>query len=364
MDKLFYCKGGIRKMKRILIWGTGNLARKFLDNGYNGEIIGFIETNKRQSVFDGKLVYSSNEIPKGYDYIIIANSYVNDIYDLCRKSNIDVSKLIFLYGVKERIGCTDKSVLKEILLEKNYTFYCSEFGLHDETFLKKDIEVYHQLNKRKNFLINPGNMWPVTEDKYAPAGIMGNYFWQDLWAASLVIKSGIKNHFDIGSRIDGFIGHLLAAGIDVTMIDVREFPTKVEHLYTIVDDATSLHQIPDESIESISALCSIEHFGLGRYGDSIDPEACFKCFNNIQKKMKKGGQLFLSLPIGKERVEFNAHRVFYAQTVIECFSSLQLVEFSCAAAGQIEKNVDTRKYDNDKNNGEFRYGLFHFVKKN
>lgn len=350
-------------MLKLLIWGTGNLAKKFIDNGYNGEILGFIETNKRQSIFEGKFVYSSNEIPKEYDYIIVANSYVNEIYDLCRKSDIDISKLIFLYGVKERIGCTNKEILKEILLEKNYTFYCSEFGLHDETFLKRDISVYQQLNKRQNFSIDLDNMWPITEDKYAPAGTMGNYFWQDLWAASLVIKSGIKGHFDIGSRIDGFIGHLLAAGIDVTMIDVREFPTRVERLHTIVDDATSLRQIPDGSIESISALCSIEHFGLGRYGDPIDPEACFKCFHNIQKKMQREDVFSFPCQLEK-RVEFNAHRVFYAQTVIDSFSSLQLMEFSCVAAGEIERNVDIHKYDNDEHNGEYRYGLFYFIKDN
>ena len=109
-------------------------------------------------------------------------------------------------------------------------------------------------------------------------------------------------------------------------------------------------------------MCSLEHFGLGRYGDPIDPEACFKCFDNIQKKLKKGGKLYLSLPIGKERVEFNAHRVFCASTIVECFSNLKLKEFSCAAEGKIEYNVDLHKYDNDSHNGEYRYGLFFFEK--
>jgi hypothetical protein len=171
-------------------------------------------------------------------------------------------------------------------------------------------------------------------------------------------------HFDITSRLDGFIAHLLAAGVDVTMIDVREFPAEIEGLHTIVDDATSLKQIPDESIESMSALCSLEHFGLGRYGDPIDPEACFKCFDNIQRKLKKGGRLYISLPVGKERVEFNAHRIFYASTVIACFSSLNLMEYSCVTQEGIEYNVDVHKYDHDNHNGEYRYGLFWFEKRN
>lgn len=205
-------------------------------------------------------------------------------------------------------------------------------------------------------------MYPIASDKYAPAGTIDNYFWQDLWAARLIVKSGVKSHFDIGSRLDGFIAHLLSASIDVTMIDIRNFPEQVEHLYTIVDDATSLHQITDESIESMSALCSLEHFGLGRYGDSVDPEACFRCFDNIQKKLKKGGRLYISMPVGKERVEFNAHRIFYPSTIIECFGSLHLREFSCTSQGKIEYNVDIHKYDDDTQKGALRYGLFLFVK--
>lgn len=78
--------------------------------------------------------------------------------------------------------------------------------------------------------------------------------------------------------------------------------------------------------------------------------------------MKRGGRLYISLPIGKERVEFNAHRVFYASTVVDCFSSMQLEEFICAAENRIEYNVDLHQYDNDPHNGEYRYGLFCFLK--
>lgn len=349
-------------MKQLLIWGTGHNAQKFLKNGYNGEIIGFIETRKSIPVFMDKPVYGCQEIPEQYDYIVVASSYVNEIYVLCKKQHIDLSRMIFLYGVKEQKGCQEIPVLKEILSDENYTIYCSEFGLSEVTFFQRDMDRYRQLNDRLTFDIKEQYLWPVLKDKYAPAGRVGNYFWQDLWAARLIIEQGTKEHFDIGSRIDGFIAHLLAAGIDVRMIDIREFPEKIENLHTIVDDATNLLQIEDESVGSMSALCSLEHFGLGRYGDPIDPEACFKCFKNIQRKMKQGGHLYISLPIGKERVEFNAHRVFYAGTVVECFDELQLQEFSCTSQGKIEYRVDIHKYDQDQHNGEWRYGLFHFYK--
>ena len=271
--------------------------------------------------------------------------------------------MVFLYGVKKQEGACNQQEIKEILGEKNYTNYCNEFGLIDNTFFEKDKEEYTKLNCRPNFAINEQYIWPVIKDKYAMAGTINNYFWQDLWAARLIHKSGEKNHFDIGSRIDGFIAHLLSMNINVTLIDIREFPGRVENLHTIVDDATTLKQIKNDSIDSMSALCSLEHFGLGRYGDPIDPEACFRCFREIQKKIKKGGHLYLSLPVGKERLEFNAHRVFFANTIVEEFQEMNLVEFSCTAHGQIEYNVCLHKYDEDNHNGNYRYGLFHFQKK-
>jgi hypothetical protein len=350
-------------MNRILIWGTGKIAQNFIKNQYSGEVIGFIETNRTIDMYMGKPVYDSREIPKEYDYIIIANSYATEIFHCCKQLGIETSRLIFLRGVKQAMGCTDRVILKEILLDANYTLYCSEFGFMDETFINSDADLYQRLNKRPGFEIQEQHMWPIISDKYASAGTIDNYFWQDLWAARLIIRSGIKSHFDIASRLDGFIAHLLAAEIDVTMIDIREFPEEVAHLHTIIDDATSLKQVPDGSIESMSALCSLEHFGLGRYGDPVDPEACFTCFKNIQKKLKKGGRLYISVPIGKERVEFNAHRIFYASTIVKCFDALHLEEFSCASQGKIEYNADIYKYDNDLHNGEYRYGLFYFVKK-
>ncbi len=347
---------------KLLIWGTGLIARKLIENGINGEIVGFIETKRSTDFFRDKPIYDAEQIPDDYDYIIIANSYTSQIFEWCLNHRMNMERIIFLFWIKERIGLKDLDKIKDILGERNYTDYCAEFDLVYKTFFSTDKEMYQKKNRRLSFAIDEPHLWPIISDKYAYAGSISNYFWQDLWAARLIIKSGIKKHFDIGSRLDGFIAHLLAAEIDVTMIDIREFPGEIDHLHTIVDDATNLSQISDESVESISALCSLEHFGLGRYGDPVDPEACFKCFKNIQKKLKIGGNLYISVPVGSERVEFNAHRIFYASTILECFKSLSLEEFSCTAGGTLEYKPDISKYDNDEHSGEYRYGLFHFRK--
>lgn len=349
-------------MKRILIWGTGKYARQLLDTGTNGIITGIVETNKKNEEFMGYPVYDAAEIPVEYDYILVANTHTIEIFRYSQKLKLDIDKIIFFKFCPYYDGAKNIELIKEILGEKLFQIYCNEYKLIEHSFFIDDKKLYIAMNKRPGFSIDEKCVWPVIGDKYANAGSVNNYFWQDLWAARLIYKEKPKVHYDIGSRLDGFIAHILSFGVPVKMIDIRPFPIPIEGLDTIVDDATELCQFDDNSIVSLSALCSIEHFGLGRYGDPINPEAPFICFESIMKKMKQGGHLYISVPVGRERVEFNAHRVFYAQTIVDCFSQLQLIEFAYTAKGELELGNDLHKYDNDMHDGEYRYGLFHFVK--
>ncbi len=350
-------------MLNVLIWGTGEIAKRTVKYSKDWNIIGYIESVHTIDVFNGKKVYIPNDLPKDFDVIIVANSHATEIYRICLENDFPMDKIIFLCGVKRESGLTDRGRLYDVLGEVNYNYYCASYGIVDDRcFIVKDASEYTKLNKRSEFNIDSNNMWPILSDKYEEAGSVHNYFLQDLWAAKKIIDGRPDNHFDIGSRLDGFIAHLLSAGIPVKMIDIRKFPVEIEGLDTIVDDATELKHIEDSSITSISALCSLEHFGLGRYGDPVDPEACFRCFERIQKKVKKGGKVYISVPVGKERIEFNAHRVFKAQTIVDCFGELTLLEFSCASEKRIEKHVSLNKYNEDPHNGEYRYGLFEFIK--
>lgn len=352
-------------MYQVLIWGTGDISRKIEEEGINAQIVGYIETNKQKESHRGKKVYGVNEIPHEYDYIIVANMYGKEIYQTCMEAGINRDKIIFLQNVVPySFGDVPVETIINILGEKTTIQYLSSMIEADNTFFAKDLETYKLMNKRDTFMISEDYIYPIITDKYDQAGAINSYLLQDLWAAKLIYGSGVKKHYDIGSRIDGFITHLLAMDIMVTLIDIRECPGELDGLDFIQDDATLLSSIPDESIESLSALCSLEHFGLGRYGDEIDPEACFKCFAAIQRKLKQGGTLYLSVPVGKERVEFNAHRIFYASTIVHAFSEMELKEFSCGFGNKIERNVqDIHKYDSFVQKGRIRFGLFHFIKK-
>ena len=81
-------------------------------------------------------------------------------------------------------------------------------------------------------------------------------------------------------------------------------------------------QLPENMLnycDSISALHSIEHFGLGRYGDSIDYYGYLKALDNISKILRSGGKFYFSVPIGDQRIEFNAHRIFSIKYLLYLF---------------------------------------------
>lgn len=174
-------------------------------------------------------------------------------------------------------------------------------------------------------------MIPMISDRYQAAGNLDkHYFLQDIYVAKKIIHQCPNEHFDVGSRVDGFIGHLLAAFEGkITIIDIRPLPISISNLNFVQSDATNLQGIEDDSIDSLSSLHAVEHFGLGRYGDPIDPQACFNAMKSLQRVVKQNGTLYFSVPIGKkDAVYFNAHRMFEPKTILAVFSDMELVEFS------------------------------------
>ena len=128
--------------------------------------------------------------------------------------------------------------------------------------------------------------------------------------ASYIYKANPITHIDIGSRIDGFVAHV-ASFRKIEIIDIRDL-SDIGHeniFFKKIDimDSNNHLQVTD----SLSCLHAIEHFGLGRYGDKLDPNGHIKGFNNILKMIKTGGTLYISFPVSKDNeINFNSQRVF------------------------------------------------------
>lgn len=222
-----------------------------------------------------------------------------------------------------------------------------------------DIWRYQKLNPPRGFRIGIGSLFPILTDRGTSAGLTGDhYFLQDLWAARKIFERNPREHLDVGSRIDGFVAHLLSFR-SVTVVDLRPLDENIPGLTFLCDDATEMAQVQSDSIESLSSLHVAEHFGLGRYGDPVDPHACFRFMASLERVLAPTGRLYFSVPIGRERVEFNAHRVFAPETIIRSFSKLELISFSFIGDdGRFYKDSDPLGLPES----DLGCGLFEFTK--
>lgn len=186
-----------------------------------------------------------------------------------------------------------------------------------------------------------------------------HYVVQGHWAMSGVLGKGPIDHVDVGGQT-AFVA-MLAAACPVTMVDIRPVPIELPGMSCT---AASILELPfaDRSLMSVSCLHVLEHVGLGRYGDPIDPRGTARGAAELERVLASGGTLYVSLPVGRQRVEFNAHRVHTPLQVVAMFPGLQLCGFSAVTdEGVPEWNVDVR--DPQWEELDYGCGLFEFTRR-
>lgn len=139
--------------------------------------------------------------------------------------------------------------------------------------------------------------------------------------------------------------NVLSAGIKTVFMDYRPLQVQLSNLIPLGGDIVRL-PFRTGSIKSLSCLHVLEHVGLGRYGDPIDPAGSQRAAAELQRVLATGGRLFLSVPVGRERVCFNAHRVFEPSTVRGLFQGLELTSFSLVDdAGRFHEEISPEAVD-------------------
>ncbi|MEO7101647.1 MAG: DUF268 domain-containing protein [Luteolibacter sp.] len=227
------------------------------------------------------------------------------------------------------------------------------FGFDLKRFVKSLAELGRYRDSRRQFrtALSGNFAWgrelPILDEWSQSSGSLGAYFQQDLEVARWIHEVNPMRHIDVGSRIDGFIGHL-AVFRQVEVIDIRPQPQPIKNV--LFHQLDLMDVLPDEwleSTESLSCLHTIEHFGMGRYGDPIDADGHLKGLEQLKRMVAPGGMFYLSTPIGPQRVEFNAHRIFAAATLLEWFGKDWTIERFCYVDdnGVLHENVDYRSHE-------------------
>jgi SAM-dependent methyltransferase len=227
---------------------------------------------------------------------------------------------------------------------------------------------YYKIKKQKgeDSKFYFGRKYPIIKDRFSQSGVMnGHYFHQDLYVARRIFTNNPVRHLDIGSRTDGFVAHV-AVFRKIEIMDIRDQKSKVRN---ITFRKADLMQLPDDMInafDSVSSLHAIEHFGLGRYGDPIDYFGYLKAIENITRILKPGGKFYFSVPIGSQRIEFNAHRVFSVSYLLDLFSENFILDsFSYIDdKGDFFEEVTLDQSEIDRNWGcKYGCGIFELSKR-
>ena len=199
--------------------------------------------------------------------------------------------------------------------------------------------------------------YPQLHERTRTTQIDAHYFYTNGWVMRRIIAQRPVRHVDVGSQTT--FANLLGAVVPVTFVDYRPLKATLTGLDSL---GASILELPfaDCSVESLSCLHVAEHIGLGRYGDPLDPQGTRKAAKELARVLAGGGNLYFALPVGKPRVCFNAHRIHAAETIIEYFAELELVELSIVYDdGQFAERVGLDEF----NDSEYACGMFWFRKR-
>lgn len=181
-------------------------------------------------------------------------------------------------------------------------------------------------SSHKRFLLEEKDFFPCMDDNTPSTGFDRHYIYHPAWAARILVQTRPKKHVDISSTLH--FCSILSAFIPVDFYDYRPANLSLSGLNSRSADLLSL-PFSDRSVESISCMHTVEHVGLGRYGDPLDYDGDIKAIGELKRVLAVNGHLLFVVPIGREnRIYFNAHRVYTKQQVLELFSDLVLKDFS------------------------------------
>lgn len=217
-----------------------------------------------------------------------------------------------------------------------------------------EFQRYRRLESR-----NPAHWrdtYPCLSDRTRQTPVDPHYLYQGYWVTEKLVKFRPAAHIDVGSSLA--LMSTVNALVPVTFVDLRPARLNVPSMLVVAGNLVNL-PMRDRSVQSLSCLHVIEHVGLGRYGDALDPDGTAKAARELCRILAPGGRLLLSVPVGRERVAFNAHRVLAPKSILEMCGDLTLADFSLVDDDRVFRAHTT---PDAAANLEYGCGLFEFVR--
>lgn len=213
------------------------------------------------------------------------------------------------------------------------------------------------LNSKRRFSLLWKDKYPCLYDKTDTTPFDKHYIYHPAWAARILTETKPEKHIDISSTLH--FCSIISAFITTEFYDFRPVKLNLSNLISKKADLTSL-PFENNSIKSLSCMHTIEHIGLGRYGDKLDPEGDLRAIKELSRVLAVDGNLLFVVPVGrKPKIMFNAHRIYSYNQIIEYFSNFKLKNFSLVTdKGDFIQNSNKETSDEQK----YGCGCFWFKK--
>jgi len=177
-----------------------------------------------------------------------------------------------------------------------------------------------------NFLMKVKNKQPL------------HYPETDLWLYEALEKyhESVENKkaLIIGSEEPCYEACVLHYGArEVMMVEYQKVSSTHPQITTVKAEEFSRMT---EKYDIVISISSVEHSGLGRYGDPINPDGDIEAMGDLYHNLKPGGLCFLAVPIGRDQIIWNAHRVYGKNRLPKLIEKFELLE----TFGLIESDYD------------------------
>lgn len=227
-----------------------------------------------------------------------------------------------------------------------------------QKLFRRDFEQFRKMNEKDNRMTaDKKDLWPFLDDATGETFFDTHYVYHPAWATRVVKKINPAKHIDISSTLHFCTS--ISAFIPTEFYDYRPARLTLSDLYCGSADLTNLF-FESNSIESISCMHTIEHVGLGRYGDPLDASGDLKAIKELQRVTKIDGNLLLVTPVGQPKVQFNGQRIYSFELINDLFRDFELRNFSLITdAGEYFEDANPNIVQDQK----YGCGCFWYIKK-
>ncbi len=268
-----------------------------------------------------------------------------------------------------------KAVESKVMIKKTARIFLTKTGLlpylysvmhtrNQQKLYKKflsQFEIFKQdaIKSESRFSAKSYSLNPQLNDNTKNTGFEPHYLYHPAWAARVLATIQPEKHIDISSTIN--FCAVISAFFPVEFYDYRPANIKLSNLITGQQDLTKL-SFESGSIQSLSCMHTLEHIGLGRYGDPIDYDGDLKAIAELKRVVAPNGNLLIVVPVGKPKIEYNAHRIYAYHQICEYFKPLKLVEFSLVPDDYEAHGLVINATENDADAQAWGCGCFWFRK--